>query len=204
MPAAWPAALTPVGLPCWNSLLQCPPANTNIAPPASSPPALALQTALTVAVGEEACEFEHRDLHWGNLLIRRSEEPAATAAVGARLRGVELEAVTDGVTVRPLCAGLPWGVNRCEHFEGVKFCSCMLSRLPACHRPHTTPPPPQPLPGHPDRLHAVPPGHRDWRGGFLRPGGRPGAVQGTQGQRAGKPRMFWLGWSGAGWEAGAP
>lgn len=58
-----------------------------------------LQTALAVAVAEEACQFEHRDLHWGNLLIRRSEEPAATAAVGARLRGVDLEAGTSGVTV---------------------------------------------------------------------------------------------------------
>lgn len=52
-----------------------------------------------MAVAEEACQFEHRDLHWGNLLIRRSEEPAATAAVGARLRGVDLEAGTSGVTV---------------------------------------------------------------------------------------------------------
>lgn len=50
-------------------------------------------------MAEEACQFEHRDLHWGNLLIRRSEEPAATAAVGARLRGVDLEAGTSGVTV---------------------------------------------------------------------------------------------------------
>ncbi|EFN57276.1 hypothetical protein CHLNCDRAFT_9043, partial [Chlorella variabilis] len=58
-----------------------------------------LQTALTVAVAEEACQFEHRDLHWGNLLIRRSQQPAATSAVRARLRGVELEAATEGVTV---------------------------------------------------------------------------------------------------------
>ena len=58
------------------------------------------QTALAVAVAEEACQFEDRDLHWGNLLIRRSEAPAATAAVAARLRGVDLEAATGGVTVR--------------------------------------------------------------------------------------------------------
>ena len=51
-------------------------------------------------MAEEACQCEHRDLHWGNLLIRRSEAPAATAAVAARLRGVDLEAATGGVTVR--------------------------------------------------------------------------------------------------------
>ena len=31
-----------------------------------------LQTALGLAVAEEACGFEHRDLHWGNLLLRRT------------------------------------------------------------------------------------------------------------------------------------
>lgn len=27
-----------------------------------------------LAAGEECCEFEHRDLHWGNILIDRSKE----------------------------------------------------------------------------------------------------------------------------------
>ncbi len=79
--AVWPAALPQWALPTAHVLSHHP------------------QTALAVAVAEEACQFEHRDLHWGNLLIRRSEQPAATAAVGARLRGVDLEAGTSGVTV---------------------------------------------------------------------------------------------------------
>ncbi|KAL4446368.1 hypothetical protein ABPG77_003175 [Micractinium sp. CCAP 211/92] len=58
-----------------------------------------LQTALAVGVAEESCQFEHRDLHWGNLLIRRTEGADPGAAVRARLRGVELEAATAGVTV---------------------------------------------------------------------------------------------------------
>lgn len=33
--------------------------------------AILFQVALTVAVAEEAAQFEHRDLHWGNLLVRR-------------------------------------------------------------------------------------------------------------------------------------
>ena len=33
--------------------------------------AAVLQTVLALAVAEEAVQFEHRDLHWGNLLINR-------------------------------------------------------------------------------------------------------------------------------------
>ncbi|KAK5650798.1 hypothetical protein RI129_001827 [Pyrocoelia pectoralis] len=32
------------------------------------------QIACSLAVAEQACEFEHRDLHWGNVLISKSEE----------------------------------------------------------------------------------------------------------------------------------
>ena len=30
-----------------------------------------MQVTMTLAVAEESCQFEHRDLHWGNLLISR-------------------------------------------------------------------------------------------------------------------------------------
>lgn len=72
-----------------------------------------LQTTLAVGVAEEACQFEHRDLHWGNLLIRRDEAAAPQAeAVNARLRGVELQAATAGVTVSGRDACRQWGRHR--------------------------------------------------------------------------------------------
>ena len=32
---------------------------------------------MALAVAEEACGFEHRDLHWGNLLLQRGAPPQA-------------------------------------------------------------------------------------------------------------------------------
>ena len=54
-----------------------------------------LQAALTLAVAEEACCFEHRDLHWGNILIRRD----GTETVKYRLRGVDITVQAAGVRV---------------------------------------------------------------------------------------------------------
>ncbi|CAH2046924.1 unnamed protein product, partial [Iphiclides podalirius] len=46
--------------------------------------ALFLQVALALAVGEEALQFEHRDLHWGNVLVAPSEQAWATGVVRGR------------------------------------------------------------------------------------------------------------------------
>ncbi|KAK9801322.1 hypothetical protein WJX73_003144 [Symbiochloris irregularis] len=54
-----------------------------------------LQVALILAVAEEACEFEHRDLHWGNLLIKRTSVHTHMY----RLRGVDVKVVSNGVEV---------------------------------------------------------------------------------------------------------
>lgn len=43
---------------------------------------LLLQATVTLAVGEAAAGFEHRDLHWGNVLLR----PTLTEEVTMRLR----------------------------------------------------------------------------------------------------------------------
>lgn len=54
---------------------------------------LLLQVALSLAVAEEAVGFEHRDLHWGNVLIKPCKAPRAEY----RLRGAAISAATGGV-----------------------------------------------------------------------------------------------------------
>ncbi|XP_067214071.1 uncharacterized protein Haspin isoform X2 [Linepithema humile] len=55
--------------------------------------ALFLQIALTLAVAEKALEFEHRDLHWGNILISRTKEPY----IFYNLNGKEIKVPSNGV-----------------------------------------------------------------------------------------------------------
>lgn len=75
-----------------------------------------LQTTLALAVAEEAAEFEHRDLHWGNLLVK----PAAPGeALRCRLRGVELEVCGGG----PRCTLIDFTLSRLQTAGGaLAFC----------------------------------------------------------------------------------
>ncbi|KAM8714875.1 hypothetical protein ACLKA7_001997 [Drosophila subpalustris] len=53
------------------------------------------QVIVTLAVGEEAFEFEHRDLHWGNILV----EETKTKQIDYKLNGKEMSLATKGVRV---------------------------------------------------------------------------------------------------------
>ncbi|XP_034943831.1 uncharacterized protein [Chelonus insularis] len=54
-----------------------------------------LQTALTLAVGERSLEFEHRDMHWGNILISRTKEKE----VSYKLDNEEITLACNGIKV---------------------------------------------------------------------------------------------------------
>ncbi|KAL6772007.1 hypothetical protein ACKKBG_A28625 [Auxenochlorella protothecoides x Auxenochlorella symbiontica] len=83
---------------------------------ASDIQSILLQTTLALAVAEEAAEFEHRDLHWGNLLVK----PAAPGeALRCRLRGVELEVCGGG----PRCTLIDFTLSRLQTAGGaLAFC----------------------------------------------------------------------------------
>ncbi|XP_063987618.1 uncharacterized protein LOC135167889 isoform X2 [Diachasmimorpha longicaudata] len=54
-----------------------------------------IQTALTLAVAEKSLDFEHRDLHWGNILISRTNEKE----INYRLNGDDIKFPCQGVRV---------------------------------------------------------------------------------------------------------
>lgn len=54
-----------------------------------------VQTALTLAVAEQKFKFEHRDLHWGNILLAPTEEKF----VVFKLNGEEIKIPSHGVKV---------------------------------------------------------------------------------------------------------
>lgn len=54
-----------------------------------------IQVTASLAVAEAACEFEHRDLHWGNILLSRDKEKTAQFI----MHGKQMEAQTFGLSV---------------------------------------------------------------------------------------------------------
>eukprot|EP01018_Ginkgo_biloba_P009460 Gb_15224 [translate_table: standard] len=56
---------------------------------------LLIQVTASLAVAEAACEFEHRDLHWGNILLCRNK----TKTMEFILQGKQMQAQTFGLSV---------------------------------------------------------------------------------------------------------
>lgn len=54
-----------------------------------------IQVTASLAVAEVACEFEHRDLHWGNILLSRDK----TKTTQFIMQGKEMEVQTFGLSV---------------------------------------------------------------------------------------------------------
>ena len=60
--------------------------------------ALLLHTAMALGAAEEALQFEHRDLHWGNIIVARTP-PGSSHTMDHMLRGVRVRADTAGLAV---------------------------------------------------------------------------------------------------------
>ncbi|XP_052163436.1 serine/threonine-protein kinase haspin homolog [Oryza glaberrima] len=60
---------------------------------------LLVQVTAALAVAESACEFEHRDLHWGNILLDRDETQDKNHTMGFTLQGKNMCTRTFGLNV---------------------------------------------------------------------------------------------------------
>ncbi|CEF98084.1 Domain of unknown function DUF3635 [Ostreococcus tauri] len=76
--------------------------------------ALLFQIVVALSVAEEECQFEHRDLHWGNVLIKR----VRTKEKVARINGVDINIQTSGLDV----AIIDFTLSRLTTGEGDVFC----------------------------------------------------------------------------------
>lgn len=77
-----------------------------------------LQVALTLAVAEECLEFEHRDLHWGNLLLEKL--PARCPSLSFTLRGEAFEVQSHGLRARLI----DFTLSRMRHLDGGEQALC--------------------------------------------------------------------------------
>ncbi|KAJ7514860.1 hypothetical protein O6H91_23G063400 [Diphasiastrum complanatum] len=82
---------------------------------------LLLQVVLALAVAEEACGFEHRDLHWGNIVLARKKG----SMMKYKLQGRNLEVNNYGVFV----SLIDFTLSRIDTGKQVLFCN--LSADPA-------------------------------------------------------------------------
>ena len=55
------------------------------------------QVAHTLAVAESNMEFEHRDLHWGNVLVKQTKDKVAQFRLNGDLYEVDTEGVTTNI-----------------------------------------------------------------------------------------------------------
>lgn len=55
-----------------------------------------LQVTLSLAIAEKAFQFEHRDLHWGNILVKETEE----IEIEFKLEGKIIKVPTHGVQAK--------------------------------------------------------------------------------------------------------
>ncbi|KAL6657519.1 hypothetical protein ACP70R_005299 [Stipagrostis hirtigluma subsp. patula] len=60
---------------------------------------LLVQVTASLAVAGSACEFEHRDLHWGNILLSQDETPDTRHTASFTLQGTRMRARTFGLNV---------------------------------------------------------------------------------------------------------
>nr|CAD1833733.1 unnamed protein product [Ananas comosus var. bracteatus] len=74
---------------------------------------LLVQVTVSLAVAESACEFEHRDLHWGNILLARNEMDTMNFTI----EGKRMSARTFGLTI----AIIDFTLSRINTGEAILF-----------------------------------------------------------------------------------
>lgn len=69
---------------------------------------------VTLGIGEEVFEFEHRDLHWGNILIEKTNKKS----ISYKFNGVKITVPSKGVIVTIIDYTLSRvTINECCHFN---------------------------------------------------------------------------------------